>query len=69
MARTRAKRASYRHGVQWIADEDEAGSDDARNMEEVAGYVSTLLLADLFGKPPAEVASEIVRYRMENPGS
>jgi hypothetical protein len=43
-----SKRASYRFGVRWIAENDEPESVD---VEEVAGYVSTLLLADLFGGP------------------
>jgi hypothetical protein len=56
----RNKRASYRDGVEWIAFNDEPGSRDA---EEVAGYVSTCLLADLFGKDRATVAKDIVRAR------
>ena len=40
------KRASYRQGVFWIAANDNSGSRDT--LADVAGYVSTLLLADLF---------------------
>ena len=53
-------RASYRHGVRWIAENDEPDSLEA---DEIEGYVSTLLLADLFGKEPETVAADIVRQR------
>ena len=65
--RTRAKRASYRHGVAWIAENDEAGNGgDSIDVEIVSYYVSTLLLADLFGKPAEEVGADIVRYRIKH---
>ncbi len=60
MMRTRAKRASYREGVRWIGWNDEGGESDPN---EIAGFISTLLLADLFGKPALEVAQDIVRFR------
>lgn len=53
-------RASYRYGVRWIAENDEA---ECMDVEEVAGFISTLLLADLFGKDPDEVARAIVKAR------
>ena len=53
-------RHGYRFGVQWIAETDEPNSLD---VQEVSGYISTLLLADLFGKSPEVVAADIVRYR------
>ena len=40
------RRASYRAGVYWIAMNDEPGEG---SQEVVAGFISTLLLADLFG--------------------
>jgi hypothetical protein len=48
-------------GVRWIAENDNAGSGD--NLSVIAGYVTTLLLADLFGKPESVVAADIVRVR------
>ena len=57
------RREGYKFGVRWIAENDDPGSPDAQNVEVVAGYVSTLLLADLFHKEPAEVAKDIVRWR------
>lgn len=70
------KQASYREGVEWIALNDNAGGDDPRTCrtdgeaqramrENIAGYVSTLLLADLFGADPALVAHDIFRKRAE----
>ena len=44
------KARSYDFGVEWIAENDEPGSLDA---EEVSGYISTLLLADLLGSIPS----------------
>jgi len=56
------KRASYRVGVQWIADNDET-FDRGQTVEDISGYISTLLLADLFGVEPARVAADVVRIR------
>lgn len=58
--RTRTKRASYREGVAWIALNDEPGDD---NPDSVSSYISTALLADLFGKTTEQVARDICRYR------
>jgi hypothetical protein len=57
------RRASYREGVAWIALNDEPEDFD---IESVSGYVSTLLLAALFGKSEYEVAAAIVLYRERN---
>ena len=55
------KRASYREGVAWIAMNDETGS--GHSAEDIAGYVSTLLLADLFNVEPEKVASDVASFR------
>jgi hypothetical protein len=57
------KRASYRFGVKWIAANDNAGSPDT--LADVAGYVSTLLLADLFAVEPDRVAKDVQRERQK----
>jgi hypothetical protein len=54
------KRASYRDGIAWIALNDEPTEMDA---QVVGGFISTILLADLFGVEPARVAEDVVRYR------
>jgi hypothetical protein len=76
---TVTKRATYRHGVEWIALNDNTGDDNPAALtasdgpgaaqamrERIAGYISTLLLADLFGADPARVAHDIFRVRFEN---
>ncbi len=71
------KRASYREGVEWIALNDNAGGDSPKTCgrdgeaqrvmrENIAGYVSTLLLADLFGADPLKVAGDIFRVRAQS---
>ncbi len=60
------KREGYKFGVAWIAENDDVGSGDARDVEAVAGYISTLLLADLFHKQPTNVAQDIVKYREQH---
>jgi hypothetical protein len=56
------KRASYREAVEWIALNDEPTGGV---LEDVAGYISTLLIADLFGKDPQDVAAAIIRVRVK----
>jgi hypothetical protein len=55
------KRASYREACEWIAANDNAGNGD--DEEAVAGYVSTLLVADLFGVEPGRVGRDVMRRR------
>lgn len=55
------KRASYREGVDWIAQNDNAGEGD--DTDVIAGYISTLLLADLFGVEPGQAAVDINNRR------
>lgn len=55
------KQPSFREGVAWIALNDSPG--DAADAETIAGYISVALLADLFGKDPADVARSVVNYR------
>lgn len=54
------KRASYREGVKWIAENDEPLD---RDPESIAGLISVLLLADLFGVEPERVAKDVLRAR------
>lgn len=57
------KTASYLEGVRWIAFNDDSGSSDAEKVSVVAGYISTALLADLFGLGRRTVARDIVCER------
>lgn len=58
------KRASYREAVHWIAvNDDGADGADRTNEASIAGYVTTLLIADIFGVEPERVARDVVRVR------
>lgn len=54
----------YRYGVMWVALNDEPLDE---SVDSVKGYVSTLLLADLYNKEPVKVAEDIVNYRLSVP--
>lgn len=51
---------SYRFGVEWIATNDDPTERDPDNIKS---YISTLLLADLYGRTPESVARDIARFR------
>lgn len=55
------RRPTYRDAVLWVAHEDDAGG--GADPETVASYVSTVLVADLFGADPEDVAADVVRER------
>jgi hypothetical protein len=57
------KRASYRFGIAWIALNDETGETD---VEQVKGFISVLLLADLFDVPPEKVAADVLKFRADS---
>lgn len=54
------KRASYRDGIFWLAVNDEPGEEDP---EEIAAFITTILLADLFDVDPKKVAKDVLTYR------
>jgi hypothetical protein len=56
------KSPKYRYGVQWIADNDEPSELD---LDAISGYISTLLLADMFGLDEPSVASDILDVRRQ----
>jgi hypothetical protein len=53
----------YHFAVAWIAENDDAGSIDATDLDVVSGYISVLLIADIFQKNAIAVANDVVRYR------
>lgn len=57
------KRASYKHGVEIIALNDEAGEMDAEVMQSM---ISVSLLADLFGVEASKVAHDVVAFRKKH---
>jgi len=58
-------KASYKTGVDWIARMDESGSDNALVESVVAEYISTCLLAEVFGHTREKVAKDVVRRRIK----
>ena len=53
-------RPGYKRAVQWVADNDDFGSEDPA----VLGYLtSALLVADMWGKDPVDVGRDILRRR------
>lgn len=61
------KRASYKHGIELIALNDEPSVLDVDDLEESAG-ISINLLADLFEVPLRKVCEDIVRLRRKELG-
>jgi len=57
----RMKRASYRDSVRWIAGNDNAGNGDDHT--EVSEYITTALIADIFGTDVDRVATDVMRER------
>lgn len=57
------RRASYRMAIRWIAANDADGDTERLDPESVRGYVSSLLVADLFDVDPARVGADVVRAR------
>jgi hypothetical protein len=57
------KKQGYRFGVEWIGMNDEPLE---RDPEVIATFISTALLADLYGKEPLEVAKDIERFRIKH---
>lgn len=54
------KRASYKHGIELIALNDEPLEEE---LEIVQGFISVGIVADLFGVPTEKVARDVLRYR------
>jgi hypothetical protein len=57
----------YVDAVDWIAQNDNPGDDDAA--AEIAGYVTVIMVADLFNKSAEQVAREVLYRRGQGPGS
>jgi len=52
-------------GVDWIAVNDEPESTDLEGPDAVSGFISVLLLADLFEKEPIDIAKRVIKRRKE----
>ena len=60
------KRPTYRAAVAWIALNDAPA--DQEPASALVGYLTVLLVADLFGRPEFLVADDVLRYRARQPG-
>lgn len=52
--------SKYRLAVRWIADNDEPMEED---LETLSSMISVQLVADVFSRPPKEVARDVLRAR------
>jgi len=58
------QRPSLQRAVEWVALNDNDGAFERLDVEEVSGYISTLLIADMWGVEPRFVAEQIVKARV-----
>ncbi len=58
------KRPGYKEAVQWIADHDNGANHDH---EEIAGYITSALVADIFGVPQEKVGRDVYKKRGGDP--
>lgn len=58
------KRASYRDAIDFIAWNDSAADDGARDPERVAELVTSGLVAEIFDVPSEKVGADVVRRRI-----
>ncbi|HEY7195500.1 MAG TPA: hypothetical protein VH439_17285 [Gemmatimonadales bacterium] len=56
------RRPSYLRAVEWIALNDEPTLTDAAELSEL---ISVVLVADLWGKEPDDVARDVLQARAE----
>jgi hypothetical protein len=55
--------ARYADAIEWVAYNDEPDDDDASSIAE---YITTALVADVFGKDADAVAHDIARQRLRD---
>lgn len=56
----------YALAIEWIAGNDNPGNEDT--LHEILDYITTSLVADIFGREPIHVALDVkhARIRMSN---
>lgn len=62
------KRASYRHAIEWVAENDSAGNDDATDPNICAELITAVLVADIFDVPSEKVGEDIALHRLAAKG-
>lgn len=58
--------AKFTDACAWIAYNDSPA--DGTDAESISGYISTLLVADVFHRSLEEVTRRIIRYRLQETG-
>lgn len=53
--------AAYEDAIQWIASEDAPGDDDI--IDDLQGYLTVCLVADIFNRPATQVARHVWNIR------
>lgn len=56
-------RVSYRDAIHWIAANDAPG--DKPTIRQYQTFLTVLLVADVWGKPSLDVASDVLRKRIK----
>lgn len=58
----------YQEAIHWIAENDDPGSPGSLNPYEIADYISTTMIADIFRKSRSNVALDIMEIRRKTSG-
>lgn len=58
-------RPKFQDAIDWIAFNDNNGSDGRLDIDEISSYISVLLVADVWGFPPSLVARKVIAVRKE----
>lgn len=67
--RTKMKRPTFRKAIAWIAENDNVGSIQFLDINDIENYITVAIIADLFGYDDREVADLVVKYRQTLVGS
>ena len=55
----------YQRGIEFIALNDDNGSQHAENTIVVEEMVSVVLMSEIFGKSVSEIAQDVVKFRKQ----
>ena len=54
---------SLSHAIRWIADNDEPELDEDDDLADMEGLISVMLVADIWGLSPEDVAKRVIAQR------
>lgn|GEM_PF-5917203 len=58
------KKPSYKHAISFIALNDAPA--DRSDFDELLGYISVVLVSEIFDVTPEKVANDVLSYRNKN---